>query len=248
MAHFSKDSSLIELLSDPNGDVFTMIAARWTGKLQSMVSSKERDQTKRLIYGILYGMGAKSLAEQLDCSTDEAFEKIQSFKRFFPGVASWLQEAVSFCQEKGYVETLNGRKRFLSKIKVGDNKEKSKAQRQAVNSICQGSAADIIKMAMINLHYAMVKDVPNSRSSSGLPENTGMLKGRCRIVLQVHDELVLEVDPPVVKEAGMLLRMSMENAATLHVPLRVKLMAGKTWGSLEPFHVEGPHDNVMVLT
>ncbi|CAH9090445.1 unnamed protein product [Cuscuta epithymum] len=248
MAHFSKDSSLIELLSDPNGDVFTMIAARWTGKLQSMVSSKERDQTKRLIYGILYGMGAKSLAEQLDCSTDEAFEKIQSFKRFFPGVASWLQEAVSFCQEKGYVETLNGRKRFLSKIKVGDNKEKSKAQRQAVNSICQGSAADIIKMAMINLHYAMVKDVPNSRSSSGLPENTGMLKGRCRIVLQVHDELVLEVDPPVVKEAGMLLRMSMENAATLLVPLRVKLMVGKTWGSLEPFHVEGPHDNVMVLT
>ncbi|VFQ97668.1 unnamed protein product [Cuscuta campestris] len=235
MAHFSKDSSLIELLSNPHGDAFTMIAARWTGKLESSVSSKERDQTKRLIYGILYGMGAKSLAEQLDCSIDEASEKIQSFKGSFPGVASWLQEAVSFCREKGYVETLNGRKRFLSKIKCGDSKEKSKAQRQAVNSICQGSAADIIKIAMIRLHSAIVYDI-------------GMLKGRCQIVLQVHDELVLEVDPSVIKEAGVLLRTSMENAASLLVPLRVKLMVGRTWGSLEPFHIEGSSDDATVPT
>ncbi|XP_019189918.1 PREDICTED: helicase and polymerase-containing protein TEBICHI isoform X1 [Ipomoea nil] len=248
MAHFSKDSSLIELLSNPHGDVFTMIAARWTGKSESIVSSKERDQTKRLVYGILYGMGSKSLAEQLGCSSDEAIEKIQSFKGSFPGVASWLQEAVSICREKGYVETLNGRKRFLSKIKFGNSKEKSKAQRQAVNSICQGSAADIIKIAMISVHSAIVKDIPKSRSNSALPENFDMLKGRCRIVLQVHDELVLEADPSVVKEAAMLLRTSMENAASLLVPLRVKLMVGRTWGSLEPFLVEGSNSDVTVPT
>nr|GMD87021.1 helicase and polymerase-containing protein TEBICHI isoform X1 [Ipomoea batatas] len=157
MAHFSKDSSLIELLSNPHGDVFTMIAARWTGKSESIVSSKQRDQTKRLVYGILYGMGSKSLAEQLGCSSDEAIEKIQSFKGSFPGVASWLQEAVCICREKG--------------------KEKSKAQRQAVNSICQGSAADIIKIAMISVHSAIVKDIPKSRSNSSLLKTLTCLKG-----------------------------------------------------------------------
>ncbi|CAI0441279.1 unnamed protein product [Linum tenue] len=103
MAHFSTDTSLIELLSKPHGDVFTMIAAKWTGKSEDSVGSDERDQTKRLVYGILYGMGANSLAEQLDCSQDEAAEKIRSFKHTFPGVASWLKEAVSACRQKGYI-------------------------------------------------------------------------------------------------------------------------------------------------
>jgi DNA polymerase theta len=101
MAHFSKDSSLIELLSKPDGDVFTMIAARWTGKPIESVDSNERDQTKRLVYGILYGMGANTLAEQLHCSSGEAAENIRSFKSSFPGVASWLCHAVASCRQKG---------------------------------------------------------------------------------------------------------------------------------------------------
>ncbi|KAM7459401.1 hypothetical protein LguiA_036395 [Lonicera macranthoides] len=215
MAHFSKDSSLIELLNKPHGDVFTMVAAKWTGKEESDVSSQEREQTKRLIYGILYGMGANTLAEQLDCSSADAAEKIQSFKSSFPAVASWLLEAVSSCRQKGYVETLKGRKRFLAKIKFGNSEEKSRAQRQAVNSICQGSAADIIKIAMINIHSTIIEDLEKSDSSTPFAEKFQMLKGRCRILLQVHDELVLEADPSVLKEAGLLLRMSMETAASL---------------------------------
>lgn len=101
MAHFSRDSSLISQLSQPEGDVFTMIAAKWTGKAKDSVSPHDRDQTKRLIYGILYGMGANRLAEQLECSSDEAKEKIRSFKNSFPAVTSWLNETISFCQEKG---------------------------------------------------------------------------------------------------------------------------------------------------
>lgn len=101
MAHFSEDSSLIELLSKPDGDVFTMMAAKWTGQQESAVSSQEREHTKRLVYGILYGMGANTLAEQLDCSSDEAAEKIKSFKHSFPGVSVWLNEAVASCRQKG---------------------------------------------------------------------------------------------------------------------------------------------------
>ncbi|XP_018451900.2 helicase and polymerase-containing protein TEBICHI isoform X2 [Raphanus sativus] len=234
MAHFSRDSSLIAQLSQPEGDVFTMIAAKWTGKTEDSVGPHDRDQTKRLIYGILYGMGANTLAEQLECSSDEAKEKIRSFKSSFPAVTSWLNETVSFCQEKGYIQTLKGRRRFLLKIKYGNAKEKSKAQRQAVNSVCQGSAADIIKIAMINIYSAISEDVNTAASSSSTETRFHMLKGRCRILLQVHDELVLEVDPSYAKEAAMLLQSSMENAVSLLVPLHVKLKIGKTWGSLEP--------------
>ncbi|XP_062109140.1 helicase and polymerase-containing protein TEBICHI [Humulus lupulus] len=234
MAHFSKDSALVELLSKPSGDVFTLIASRWTGCSEDSVGSDERDQTKRLVYGILYGMGANTLAEQLGCSPAEAGEKIRSFKSSFPGVASWLHEVVADCREKGYVKTIKGRKRFLSKIKFGNAKEKSKAERQAVNSICQGSAADIIKIAMINI-YSVIADgvVPASLSSHA--DKFSILKGCCRILLQVHDELVLEADPSVIKEAASLLQMSMENATSLLVPLHVKLKLGRKWGSMEPF-------------
>ncbi|KAI9097672.1 hypothetical protein K1719_025443 [Acacia pycnantha] len=234
MAHFSKDSSLIELLSKPDGDVFTMIAARWTGCSEDSVGPYERDQTKRMVYGILYGMGANSLAEQLDCSPVEADEKIKNFKSSFPGVAYWLQEVVASCRSKGYVETLEGRKRFLSKIKFGCSKERSKAQRQAVNSICQGSAADIIKIAMLRIYSVIADGISSPGSSSSLATEFHMLRDRCRILLQVHDELVLEVDPSVIKEATMLLTTSMENAVSLLVPLPVKLLVGRTWGSLEP--------------
>ncbi|KAJ0962916.1 hypothetical protein J5N97_028038 [Dioscorea zingiberensis] len=235
MAHFSRDSSLIDLLSKPDGDVFIMMAARWTCKEECMVSSQERDQTKRLVYGILYGMGAKTLAEQLECSLEVAAEKIKTFMASFPGVSSWLQEVPASCRHKGYVETLKGRKRFLSKIKIGNSKERAKAQRQAVNSICQGSAADIIKIAMINIHSVISEGYEAPNLSNGVSTNFPMLKGHCRIILQVHDELVLEVDPKFMKEAGNLLQMSMENAVSLLVPLRIKLMFGKTWGSLKPF-------------
>jgi len=101
MAHFSKDPTLIELLRKPDGDVFTMIAARWIGCPEVSVGSQQREQTKKMVYGILYGMGPNSLAEQMDCTSDEASERISNFKSTFPGVASWLHEAVAFCRSKG---------------------------------------------------------------------------------------------------------------------------------------------------
>ncbi|RWW02033.1 hypothetical protein BHE74_00010665 [Ensete ventricosum] len=132
--------------------------------------------------------------------------------------------------------------------------------------IFQGSAADIIKMAMINIHSVIVDGRSNGNLNNDLAVKLSNVKGHCRIILQVvHDELVLEVDPGIIKEAGILLQMNMENAASLlgtsrqnigclnclaflffslcdllivPVPLRVKLMVGKTWGSLEPFRVE----------
>ncbi|XP_021301541.1 helicase and polymerase-containing protein TEBICHI isoform X4 [Sorghum bicolor] len=238
MAHFSKDPTLVELLSKPDGDVFTMIASRWADKEEALISSKERENTKRLIYGILYGMGANSLAEQLECSTEDAAQKIQSFRRLFPGVSSWLHEVVLSCRQKGYVETLLGRRRFLTKITAGNSKEKAKAQRQAVNSICQGSAADIIKVAMIRLHSVITNRTRATDSTDEVTRKFSEFGGQCHLILQVHDELVLEVVPCMVAQAGRLLQICMEEAASLLVPLRTKIKVGKTWGSLEPFYPE----------
>ncbi|CAD6336670.1 unnamed protein product, partial [Miscanthus lutarioriparius] len=215
MAHFSKDPTLVELLSKPDGDVFTMIASRWADKEEALISSKERENTKRFIYGILYGMGANSLAEQLECSTEEAAQKIQSFRRFFPGVSSWLHEVVLSCRQKGYVETLLGRRRFLTKITAGNSKEKAKAQRQAVNSICQGSAADIIKVAMIRVHSVITNRTRATDSTDEVSRKFSEIGGQCHLILQVHDELVLEVVPCMVAQAGRLLQICMEEAASL---------------------------------
>ncbi|XP_039143908.1 LOW QUALITY PROTEIN: helicase and polymerase-containing protein TEBICHI-like [Dioscorea cayenensis subsp. rotundata] len=238
MAHFSQRFFTESMFLVSQMECFYyMIASRWTSKRECMVSSQERDQAEKTGAGILYGLGANTLAEQLECSSEEAAEKIKSFKVSFPGVSSWLQEVVASCRHKGYVETLKGRKTVFSlKIKTGNNKERAKAQRQAVNSLCQGSAADIIKIAMINIHSVISEGIWRARNLiNGSFNQLPHLKGNCRIILQVHDELVLEVDPKFIKEAGNLLQMSMENAASLLVPLRVKLKFGKTWGSLQPF-------------
>lgn len=241
MAHFSDDASLINLLRKPDGDVFIMMAARWTGKNESEITEKQRDHTKKLVYGILYGMGVNTLAEQLECSVGEAGERYERFKSAFPGVSLWLQQAVDNCRQKGYITTLSGRKRFLGKINFGSRGEQAKAERQAVNSICQGSAADIIKMAMLKVHSTIAGGNSEEISESSVKSEclVSGLKGQCRLLLQIHDELLLEVNPVMVREAAALVRSSMEGAACLKVPLRVKLQVGRTWGSLKPFSEVG---------
>ncbi|XP_073390265.1 helicase and polymerase-containing protein TEBICHI isoform X3 [Physcomitrium patens] len=217
MAHFSGDPSLVSLLSHPTGDLFRVLAAQWTGLPMCEVSDKQRERTKRLVYGILYGMGVNTLAEHLECPVAEAQVMLERFKGTFPLVTTWLSHAVDSCRQKGYITTLSGRKRYLDKINTGKWGEQAKAERQAVNSICQGSAADLIKLAMIKVHDAI--------SSSH--------QGSCRLLLQIHDELLLEVDKRVLKHVAQILRSSMEGAITLRVPLRTKLQVGTSWGSLQ---------------
>ncbi|KAF3772270.1 Helicase and polymerase-containing protein TEBICHI [Nymphaea thermarum] len=190
MAHFSGDLTMIELLSDPDGDVFFMITAKWTGKLQLNDKQKREGSDKEIIVWCTIWHG-----RHLECSVDEATEKVQSFMSTFPRVSSWLSNMVELCHQNGYIETLKGRKIFLAKIKSQNGKEKAKAERQAVNSICQGS---------------LTSDLDESLAS-----HCSMLKGRCHIMLQVHDELVLEVDPLFLNDAAVVLQKCMETAASL---------------------------------
>lgn len=105
MAHFSGDPSMTSLLSNPSGDFFRQLAAQWTGLTESNVTDKRREQTKRLVYGILYGMGVNALAEQMDCSAAEAADNTEKFKSAFPGITAWLQQTVESCRKLGYAAT-----------------------------------------------------------------------------------------------------------------------------------------------
>ncbi|MCO5573274.1 hypothetical protein L7F22_027043 [Adiantum nelumboides] len=215
MAHFSGDNSLIELLSRPTGDLCKIITAQWTEVIEANVTEKQRDLTKRLVYGILYGMGISALADQLECSVSEAAEKYKCFKSALPGVAKW---------QWLYISTLSGRRRYLDKINHGNLSERSKAERQAVNSICQGSAADLIKIAMNKL--LPVGSV--GKASSGHDQNekillSSPLTGKFRLLLQIHDELVLETEKSALREVAAFLRSCMEGAATLKDLLQLAL-------------------------
>eukprot|EP00897_Mesotaenium_endlicherianum_P007786 jgi/Mesen1/7035/ME000366S06241 len=237
LAHFSHDPLLLGLLSTVSGDLFRMIAARWLRKSEASVSGCERDRVKQLVYGLLYGMGAQALAEKLHCTPGEAAAHKRTFLETFPGVALWIAGAVAMCRKAGCIETLGGRRRYLEKINNAKKEDHARAARQAVNSICQGSAADVIKMAMIRFHGAItgreaaacLVAEPDAAKWQLL---AGMLRGRCHLLLQVHDELVVEVQEEHVQTAVDLLRLCMEGAVSLSVPLLVKTRVGPSWGTM----------------
>ena len=171
-AHFSADPALCHLLA-AGGDLFRDLAAEWEGVAAVSVSGAMRERAKRLVYGMLYGMGVAALAEKLECSAEEAGGLRARFVGAYPRVTRWMEEEVGACKKRGYVVTLAGRRRYLDKINDNNRREVAMATRQAVNSVCQGSAADLIKIAMIRLH---------AHTREG-----GELWGRCRLLMQIHD-------------------------------------------------------------
>eukprot|EP00850_Spirogloea_muscicola_P023061 SM000326S12429 [mRNA] locus=s326:82656:94371:+ [translate_table: standard] len=217
MAHFSNDGALIDILREPAGDLFRMIADSWLKRDSTEVTMKEREKAKRLVYGILYGMGCDALADKLGCCVEEATKRKEEFLDIYPGVR--------------YVATLNGRKRFIDKINSWTQHDRAKGRRQSVNSICQGSAADIIKVAMLNLH-SRIRSLKEADTKDKVTVKE--LDGKVHLLLQMHDELLLEVHQSVLHQAAAEVRHCMESAASLRVPLHVKVRVGPSWGQLQP--------------
>ena len=222
IAHLSKDEKLIQIFSRA-GDVFRSIASEWVGVGVDDVTADQRQWTKQICYGMIYGIGAKGLAEQLGVKEEEAARFMTSFKSKYEGLESFLRSSVDRCRELGYVETLMGRRRYLPAIKSTNANERSQAERQAVNSTVQGSAADLVKQAMINVDAVIL--------------NEG-LKDDASLVLHMHDELVYDVRQEVVTKLGRILRREMEGAVAITIPLPVKLNFGRRWGSMETLELQ----------
>jgi DNA polymerase-1 len=176
------------------------------------VTREQRSNAKTVNFGIIYGVSAFGLSNQTDLSRTEAKELIDTYYKTYPKLRNYISEQIDFARDHGYVQTILGRRRYLKDINAGNQVVRGAAERNAVNAPIQGSAADIIKIAMINIHKKL---------SEG--------KYQTKMLLQVHDELVFDCYKPELEEMKKLIKSEMENAYKLSVPLDVEVGIGENW-------------------
>ncbi|XP_048360083.1 DNA polymerase theta isoform X2 [Sphaerodactylus townsendi] len=248
LAHLCGDGRLVQALNS-EADVFRSIAAEWKMIDPEAVGDDLRQQAKQICYGIIYGIGAKSLGEQMGIKDADAARYIQSFKSRYPGIPKFLKETVEKCSQVGFVQTILGRRRYLPGIKDPNPYRKAQAERQAVNTAVQGSAADIVKRATVNIQ-GQLEALPSAVKSYGHLESSIQKKWRgksCRaekrqisypscggfFILQLHDELLYEVAEDSMIQVAQIVKHEMENAVKLLVKLSVKIKVGPSWGELQ---------------
>jgi DNA polymerase-1 len=211
MAHLSRDEGLIEAFTTGE-DLHTFVASRAFGIPPEQVDGELRRRIKAMSYGLAYGLSAFGLASQLRITTDEAKEQMAAYFERFGGVRDYLRDVVDRARVDGYTSTILGRRRYLPDLTSDNGQRRQMAERMALNAPIQGSAADIIKVAMLDVSRAL--------------EEAGL---RSRLLLQVHDELVLEVADGEREALEALVRTQMCGAFPLDVPLEVSIGVGPNW-------------------
>jgi DNA polymerase-1 len=211
MATLSEDAGLIEAFTSGE-DLHTFVASRAFNLPPEQVDPELRRRIKAMSYGLAYGLSAFGLAQQLRISPDEAREQMEAYFQRFGGVRDYLRNVVGQASRDGYTETILGRRRYLPDLTSDNRQRREMAERMALNAPIQGSAADIIKVAMLGVDRAL--------RSRGLAS---------RLLLQVHDELVFEVAPGEREAVEDLVRAEMGGAYTLAVPMDVSIGVGRTW-------------------
>jgi len=217
LAHLSQDENLISAFKDDR-DVHTRTASLIFGINENEVKSDQRRMAKTINFGVIYGMSAFRLANELNISRTDAQNFINAYFYTYSGVRKFIEETIKKTEQHGYVTTISGRRRYIPTINSRNKTEKSAAERIAVNTPIQGSAADIVKTAMINLDKRLAQKKSNIASLD------------LRLLLQVHDELILECPKDQTESAIALIKTEMENAAKLSIPLRVSIETGSRWG------------------
>jgi DNA polymerase-1 len=211
MAHLSNDKNLLQAF-ESGEDLHASIAAEVFGVKPSDVDPEMRRQIKAMSYGLAYGLSSYGLAVQLDLTPPAAQDLMDRYFERFGGIRDYLKTVVEDARKVGYTETVMGRRRYLPDL-LNDNRQRREiAERMALNAPIQGSAADIIKQAMLNVQEALVKG-----------------KFTSRLLLQVHDELILEVVKSEIDEVSELVRTQMGRAYPLRAPLDVSVGIGKSW-------------------
>ena len=211
LAHFSQCRALTEAYRKGQ-DIHAATAAKLFHVPLEEVTPELRRRAKTINFGIIYGMSAFGLAKDLGCSNDEAQRYINAYFASHPEVRAYMDENVRRAGEDGYVTTLLGRRRYISELKSSNRNTRAFGERAAMNMPLQGSAADIIKIAMLRVADRLERE-----------------KMRARLVLQVHDELILDAPEEEAEQAKRLLKEEMEQAAALRVPLVADVSAGRSW-------------------
>ncbi|MBN2185529.1 MAG: DNA polymerase I [Candidatus Krumholzibacteriota bacterium] len=211
MAHLSGDPELVSAFID-GSDIHTRTASRIYGVSEEEVTKEMRSSAKTINFGVMYGQGAMALSKQLRIQVEEAKRFIDEYFEKYPGIKDFIDSSVESARQKGYAETLLGRRRPLPDINSSNGRFRSFSERIAVNMPIQGTSADLIKIAMIRI--------------SGEIEEKGL---ESRMILQVHDELVFDVVRGELGEMEEIVRRLMESAIELKVPLKVDMGSGSSW-------------------
>jgi len=213
LAHLSQDENLLAAFRDGT-DVHARTAALIFGIGENEVNPEQRRMAKTINFGVMYGMSAFRLSNELNISRTDATNFITAYFNTYSGVRRFIEELIKKTEDCGYVSTIFGRRRYVPTINSRNKTEKSAAERIAVNTPIQGSAADIVKTAMLHLDKRLAAE-----------------KSKARILLQVHDELILECPKDTADKTAELVKTEMEQAVNLSVPLRVSVETGSRWGS-----------------
>ena len=212
LAHLCEDENLVRAFNEDK-DVHARTAALIFGIDERDVKSEQRRIAKIINFGVMYGMSAFRLANELNISRSDAANFINTYFNTYAGVRNFIEGLIKKTEQTGYVSTIFGRRRYIHAINSRNKTEKAAAERVAVNTPIQGSAADIVKTAMLNLDRRLAEE-----------------QSPARLLLQVHDELILECPENAAWEAVRLIKAEMEQAVTLRIPLRVSVETGKSWG------------------
>ena len=244
LAHFCMDTRLLALFQDPHGDVYIQVAAALLKRPTSAVTPKDRSLAKTCCLGIIYGMGVKELAKRYRLRETDASSFMRAFHEAFPAVRVWASSVKREVHDKGYVTTIANRKRLVPRVEPGDGAGRARAERQAVNSVVQGSASDIMKLSMIAIHRDLEKEWDSSAVTNRALDSTSRAgfgpSPPPRLLLQVHDELIFNVtaQPVAIAKLVETLRRCMEREVVeslgLRVPLAVTVVVGPSWGKMHP--------------
>ncbi len=215
LAHLSHDASLLNAFRDGE-DIHSATAAQLFGVDKNAITPDMRRLAKTVNFGVIYGMSDYGLQQATELSRDEATEFIAAYFKKYPGIKKYLESTKEQARKTGYVETVLGRRRYIPEINSTNHQLREAAERMAINMPVQGTSADIIKVAMINLHREMERRALKSK-----------------MLLQVHDELVFEVPEGELETMNQLIPQVMSSALSLSIPLIVDTKAGKNWGEME---------------
>ena len=211
IAALSGEENMI-LAFQNNEDIHKSTAAKVFNVPLDEVTKEQRSNAKTVNFGIIYGVSAFGLSNQTSMSRKESADLIDAYYKTYPKLKLYMQDQVEFARENGYVQTVLGRRRYLKDINSANMMVKSGAERNAVNAPIQGSAADIIKIAMINIHHKLVSE-----------------NWKSKMLLQVHDELVFDVHNSELEKIKPMIKHEMENAFVMNVPLEVEIGIGRNW-------------------
>ncbi len=212
LAHLSQDKNLVEAFNS-GIDVHKATASLIYGTSMEEVTPEMRRTAKTINFGVMYGMSSFGLAQSLKISRTKAADFKSKYEQMYSGVTEFFAQTISKCEQTGYVETIFGRRRAIPQINSRNKTEKAASERIAKNTPIQGSTADIVKQAMINVFNALKKKYPDAK-----------------LLLQVHDELIVECNENETEEVSRIMKSEMENVIKLKVPLKVSVESGRRWG------------------